>query len=243
MVTRLDATICGVSKKAKGFNTPFDELEALRAKLVPPPPPKPKAPAAAQSVKTAAPAAAPPPPPKTDEEALLEMMRGVAQLEPDPRGRIIGGTAPAPAVIRRPVDDEAEVYAELADLVDGGGPFDISATDEYVEALGPGIDRRLLRQLKAGDYALQAHLDLHGFNSEEARVEVDTFLTRARADGRRCVLIIHGRGHNSKDGVAVLKERLQVWLTRGRIGRGVLAFCTARPVDGGAGAVYVLLRK
>lgn len=238
MVKRPDATICGVSKKAKGFNTPFDELEALRAKLVPPPPPKPKAP-------TVAKAAAPPlPPPQTDEEALAEMMRGVAQLEADPRGRIVGGTAPvAPIVVRRRVDDEAEVYAELADLVEGAGPFDISATDEYIEALGPGIDKRLLRKLKAGDYALQSHLDLHGLNSEEARIEVDTFLTKARADGRRCVLIIHGRGHNSKDGVAVLKERLQVWLTRGRIGRGVLAFCTARPVDGGAGAVYVLLRK
>jgi DNA-nicking Smr family endonuclease len=240
MAMRLDATIWGVSKKAKGFNTPFDELEALRAKLLPPPPPKPKAPAPKTAVQAPT---APPPPPQTDEEALAEMMRGVAQLEADPRGRIIGGAAPAPTVKRRRVDDEAEVNAELADLVDGAGPFDISATDEYVEALGPGIDRRLLRQLKAGDYALQAHLDLHGLNSEEARVEVDTFLTKARADGRRCVLIIHGRGHNSKDGVAVLKERLQVWLTRGRIGRGVLAFCTARPVDGGAGAVYVLLRK
>lgn len=242
MVTPLDGTIGRVAKKAKGFNTPFDELEALRAKLLPaPPPPKPKAPAG-KIATTVAPA--PPPPPQTDEEALAEMMRGVAQLEADPRGRIIGGAAPAATtVVRRRVDDEAEVYAELADLVDGAGPFDISATDEYIEALGPGIDKRLLRKLKAGDYAMQAHLDLHGLNAEEARVEVETFLTKARVDGRRCVLIIHGRGHNSKDGVAVLKERLQVWLTRGRIGRGVLAFCTARPVDGGAGAVYVLLRK
>jgi DNA-nicking Smr family endonuclease len=57
------------------------------------------------------------------------------------------------------------------------------------------------------------------------------------------VLIIHGRGHNSREGIPVLKERLQVWLTRGRIGRHVLAFATARPQDGGAGAVYVLLRR
>jgi DNA-nicking Smr family endonuclease len=131
----------------------------------------------------------------------------------------------------------------LADLVEGAGAFDISATDEYIEGLGPGIDKRLLRKLRAGDYAVQAHLDLHGFTSEDARVEVEKFLVAARRDGRRCVLIIHGRGHGSKEGIPVLKERLKVWLTRGRIGHGVLAFCTARPTDGGAGAVYVLLRK
>jgi DNA-nicking Smr family endonuclease len=171
-------------------------------------------------------------------------MRGVAQLPPDPRGRIIGGAAPPPSAPRvRRLDDESEAYAALADLVEGAGAFDSSATDEYIEGLGPGIDKRLLRKLRAGDYAVQAHLDLHGFTSEEARVEVEKFLVAARTDGRRCVLIIHGRGHGSKEGIPVLKERLKVWLTRGRIGRGVLAFCTARPTDGGAGAVYVLLRK
>jgi DNA-nicking Smr family endonuclease len=131
----------------------------------------------------------------------------------------------------------------LADLVEGAGVFDITATDEYIEGLAPGIDKRLLRKLRAGDYAVQAHLDLHGLTSDEARPEVEKFLVAARSAGRRCVLIIHGRGHGSKEGVPVLKERLKVWLTRGRIGQGVLAFCTARPSDGGAGAVYVLLRK
>jgi len=181
---------------------------------------------------------------KADDEVFADEMRGVAQLPPDPRGRIIGGAAPPPSTPRaRRLDDESEAYAALADLVDGVGVFDISATDEYIEGLGPGIDKRLLRKLRAGDYAVQAHLDLHGLTSEEARIEVEKFLVAARGDGRRCVLIIHGRGHGSKEGIPVLKERLKVWLTRGRIGRGVLAFCTARPADGGAGAVYVLLRK
>jgi DNA-nicking Smr family endonuclease len=167
----------------------------------------------------------------------------VAPLSPDPRGRVLGGAAPPPSAPRRRVDDESEAYAVLADLVEGQGAFDISATDEYIEGIGPGIDKKLLRKLRAGDYSVQAHLDLHGFTSDEARVEVEKFLTTARADGRRTVLIIHGRGHGSKEGIPVLKERLQVWLTRGRLGRGVLAFCTARPTDGGAGAVYVLLRR
>ena len=227
-----------MAKKSKGFNTPFEELEALRLKLV-----------AEERAKKTAPkiVTAPPPVDKREEEVFADEMRGVAQLPPDPRGRVIGGASPSslPAApsLRRRRDEDAEAYAVLADLVDGGGVFDITATDEYIEGLGPGIDKRLLRKLRAGDYAVQAHLDLHGLISDEARIEVEQFLTTARTDGRRCVLIVHGRGHNSKEGVPVLKERLKVWLTRGRIGRGVLAFCSARPSDGGAGAVYVLLRR
>jgi DNA-nicking Smr family endonuclease len=228
-----------VGKKAKGFNTPFEKLKQLTvdnrqstARPAPAPPPRP-----------APPSPPPAPPPVSDEEVFAEEMRGVAQLPADPRGRVLGGAAPPATGLRRRVDDEAEAYAELADLVEGAGTFDITATDEYIEGLAPGIDKRLLRKLRAGDYAVQSHLDLHGLTSDEARPEVEKFLVAARNEGRRCVLIIHGRGHGSKEGIPVLKERLKVWLTRGRIGRGVLAFCTARPTDGGAGAVYVLLRK
>ena len=61
--------------------------------------------------------------------------------------------------------------------------------------------------------------------------------------GKRCVLIVHGRGLNSPDQIPVLKESLRVWLGQKRTGKTVLAFATARPQDGGAGAVYVLLRR
>ena len=78
---------------------------------------------------------------------------------------------------------------------------------------------------------------------DEAQVAVDRFVAAARTAGRRCVLIIHGRGHHSKDQVPVLKERIHAWLARGRLSKSVLAFASARPCDGGAGAVYVLLRR
>jgi DNA-nicking Smr family endonuclease len=228
-----------VAKKGKGFNTPFDKLAEVKLpapKPAAPPPPKAQ-PIASQAAPPAASNA------RSDEDLFAEEMRGVGALPADPRGRVVGGAAPPPSAPRRRLDDDSEAYAALADLVEGTGHFDISATDEYIEGIGPGIDKRLLRKLRAGDYAMQSHLDLHGHTSDEARVEVEKFLTAARSDGKRCVLIIHGRGHGSKEGIPVLKERLKVWLTRGRIGRGVLAFCTARPTDGGAGAVYVLLRK
>jgi DNA-nicking Smr family endonuclease len=218
-----------VSKKKKGFNSPFADLD----KKVVIPPPAAKKP----------PAQKPPEPQKnSDEDLFADEMHGVAPLAPDPRGRL-GAPAPSSTRPSRRAEDDAEAYAQLADLVEGAGAFDIADTDEYFEGIAPGIDRRLLRQLKHGDYALQGHLDLHGLTAEEARGEVERFIDKARNEGKRCVLIIHGRGHHSKEGIAVLRDRLKVWLTRGRIAKSVLAFATARPADGGAGAVYVLLRK
>jgi DNA-nicking Smr family endonuclease len=220
-----------VSKKKKGFNSPFADLD--KKVVIPPPAPKKQPPARDK----------PAPDKGSDEDLFADEMHGVAPLEPDPRGRL---GAPPPSSSPRPsrrAEDDAEAYAQLADLVEGAGAFDIAATDEYFEGIAPGIDRRLLRQLKHGDYALQGHLDLHGLTAEEARGEVERFIDKARNEGKRCVLLIHGRGHHSKEGIAVLRDRLKVWLTRGRIARSVLAFATARPADGGAGAVYVLLRK
>ena len=73
---------------------------------------------------------------------------------------------------------------------------------------------------------------------------MDAVLLEQLPGGHRCVLIVHGRGHNSKDHTPVLKERLKSWLARGAAARKVvLAFTTARPCDGGAGALYVLLRR
>jgi DNA-nicking Smr family endonuclease len=77
----------------------------------------------------------------------------------------------------------------------------------------------------------------------QAKGAVDAFLEASVRAGHRCVLIVHGRGLNSKDQVPVLKERLKSWLARGSAARRVLAFTTARPCDGGAGALYVLLRR
>jgi DNA-nicking Smr family endonuclease len=219
-------------KKPKGFNNPFAGL-----KLPEPPKPSPKPVNVSVNVNDKVNVSV------SDERLFEDEMGGVEPLAPDPRGRLNAPPpSPRPPESRRQ-RDEAEAYAALADLVDGAGAFDISDGDEYIEGLAPNIDRRLLRQLKKGDYALQGHLDLHGMTAEEARGEVERFLDRALNDGKRCVLVIHGRGHNSKEGIPVLKERLKVWLTRGRLARSVLAFCTARPADGGAGALYVLLRR
>jgi DNA-nicking Smr family endonuclease len=181
------------------------------------------------------------PPPANDAALFLDAVAGVKPLEARDRERV---AQPAPAFPNREVTHpDAEALAELCDLVTGTAPFDISDSDEYVEGAMLGLDPRLLRRLRAGEFTYQAHLDLHGMTSEEARGEVDAFLRRAYQDGKRCVLIIHGRGRNSKDQVPVLKSKLTSWLARGQSARRILAFTSARACDGGAGAIYVLLRR
>lgn len=139
--------------------------------------------------------------------------------------------------------EEQEALEALTRLVEGRDTFDIVDSDEFIEGCVRGLDPRIIRRLKRGEFTFREHLDLHGMTKEMARKEVEIFIEEQRAEKARCVLIVHGRGKNSKDNVPVLKEALSAWLSRGRVGRSVLAFCTARPHDGGAGAMYVLLRR
>ena len=184
-------------------------------------------------------------PPPGDEELFRRQMEGVSPL-------LEGGTkrvaAPSPACAARverlgSADPDGEALAELSDLVSGRTGFDITDTDEYVEGAVRGLDPRLIKKLRQGGFARQAHLDLHGMTSDAAAASVEEFLNRAAATGLRTVLVVHGRGRNSPQQVPVLKDRLIEWLSRGKLAKRVLAFATARPYDGGAGAMYVLLRR
>ncbi|MDR0964936.1 MAG: Smr/MutS family protein [Myxococcales bacterium] len=179
----------------------------------------------------------------SEAELFASAMAGVKPLTQDERGRAPAAN-PRRAVDAQLVTAEAEALAQLVELVAGTGPFDMSCTEEFIEGRVPGVDKRILVALKRGDYAVRAHLDLHGLTRAEAKPKIEAFLDESRRAGRRCVLLIHGRGLNSKDQLPVLKESLRSWLSQGgRIGKAVLAFCTARPCDGGAGALYLLLRR
>src|SRR5206468_10660124 len=125
------------------------------------------------------------------EKALfLAEMAGVTLLPKDLRGRV----EKPPALLPQPLYliDDYEALADLRDLVEGRGEFTIQYTDEYMEGLAPGVDRRLAQRLHRGDYAVQAHIDLHGHTVEEAKVAVEQFLTAAYAAGQRFVLLIPG---------------------------------------------------
>ncbi len=120
--------------------------------------------------------------------------------------------------------------------------FVIERHGERVEGLAPDADRRQLLRLERGELPVEMRLDLHGYTEDEARRAVLDALERAARRALRCLLIVHGRGLRSAAG-PVLKEALPGWLSQSPRGRRVLAFTSARPAQGGAGATLVLLRK
>jgi DNA-nicking Smr family endonuclease len=222
-----------VAKRPKPFNDAFAKLRDLAAPRAVPPPAAPSEPT---------PAAPPPPPPREASEAEL-WASATSGVRPVDRGP---GTVAPPAPRSAPEafwDPDLEAVDALRALVSGDAPFDLSDTDEFIEGRVAGLDHHLVRKLRRGDFAVQGHVDLHGMTRDEAKQSVEAFLRSSRNAGKRCVLVVHGRGLHSKDQLPVLKDALKTWLSTARFARHVLAFATARPADGGAGAIYVLLRR
>lgn len=110
--------------------------------------------------------------------------------------------------------------------------------EEFISYTHAGVSNKTLRKLRKGQYNVEAVLDLHGLSVDEARAAVDGFLRQCSHEKIRVVLIIHGKGHHSQ--MPILKNKLNHWL---RELHSVLAFCSAAPVHGSRGAMYVLLRR
>ncbi|MDR0465941.1 MAG: Smr/MutS family protein [Deltaproteobacteria bacterium] len=173
----------------------------------------------------------------SDEHAMdfVKAMRDVQPLHGG-RGRDVPRVVEPPAVV------ETQEQAFPA-LVENTLDFALIFSEEYIEGHVVGLDSLILQKLRAGRYSPEAHLDLHGLNARQAFDALVGFARSGWHRGLRVLLLIPGRGRNSPDGVAVLRERVQGWLTQEPLKRVVLAFCTARPADGGPGSLYVLLRK
>ncbi len=110
---------------------------------------------------------------------------------------------------------------------------------ESVEGRAHGVTREQLAELRRGKVAVDATLDLHHDDRDSALRRLRRFLDDSASCGRRCVLVVHGRGHHSAGG-PVLPETVIAALSTSALVRG---FATARPVDGGPGATYVLLKE
>ncbi|HEY5209792.1 MAG TPA: Smr/MutS family protein [Stellaceae bacterium] len=105
----------------------------------------------------------------------------------------------------------------------------------------PGLDRRSALRLKRGQRAIEARLDLHGMTQIEAHRALAGFITRSHAAGKRALLVITGKG--LKEGSGVLRAAVPRWLGEPALRPRVLAVTPAMPKDGGAGALYILLRR
>lgn len=132
--------------------------------------------------------------------------------------------------------DEARVLREaMSDEFDVSTLLDI---DDQLSFRRPGIGADVSARLRAGHWSIQRQLDLHGLRIDEARQALGEFIRHAHKAGIRCVRVVHGKGLGSPGKAPVLKSRVQRWLVQKN---EVLAFVQARPVDGGAGALLVLL--
>ena len=142
---------------------------------------------------------------------------------------------PAPIAEQQLRDDQAVMREALSD------EFDVETllhTDETLSFRRPGIGYDVVRKLRRGNWSIQRQLDLHGFRREDAREALGAFIREAKKAGLRCVRVVHGKGLGSPGKAPVLKGRVQSWLVQKQ---EVLAFVQARPAQGGAGALVVLL--
>jgi len=160
-----------------------------------------------------------------------------AGAAPSGASRAPSGTSQAPSGTSRPPPPEPGHHG-LPDLPGEPaiGPGDV------LHYAAPGVRRSELRRLRRGQIGCQGELDLHGHDVERARAALAAFLAEARERRLRCVRVIHGKGlsRGGAGGGAVLKSHLDRWL---RLRPEVAAFCSARPAEGGTGALYVLLRR
>jgi DNA-nicking Smr family endonuclease len=144
---------------------------------------------------------------------------------------------PHPPIPRQRIEDDQQVL--IASVSDEFEIDTLLHTDAELSFRRPGIGPDVLRRLRRGEWVIQDHLDLHGARVDEARELLAGFLREAIKRGVRCVRVVHGKGLGSKDRQPVLKGKTRVWLAQRE---EVIAFCQARPAEGGSGALVVLLR-
>lgn len=160
-------------------------------------------------------------------------MRDVRPLRAEERA--VTRPPPPPPRPRQREADERRVMQEL--LLDPE-PVEGLETGEELLFLRPGYQKRILRKLRRGQFVVQDHLDLHHMTEAVARHVLLEFIEQTLAAGLSCVRIVHGKGLRSRT-----RPKLKMMTNRLlRRHPAVVAFASCRPVDGGTGAVNVLLR-
>lgn len=163
------------------------------------------------------------------EDAAL-FRAAVGEVQPlAEQNRITPRSVPRNTLLRPSATPE-EIPDVLSDFAAGNAP------DEF---LSNGLSRMTLRKLRRETWPIQDSLDLHGNHTDEARKLLQEFLHEAAQRNLRCVLVIHGKGLNSRGGDAVLRKLARHWLTQHPL---VLGYCDAPPRHGGSGAALVLLK-
>ena len=143
----------------------------------------------------------------------------------------------APVPVQHQLDEQAVMREAISDEFDVDTLLD---TDDALSFRRPGMGPDVVRKLRRGGWSIQGQLDLHGLRREEAREALAQFIRAAHKTGWRCVRVVHGKGLGSPGKTPVLKGKVQGWLIQKK---EVLAYAQARPAQGGAGALVVLLAQ
>jgi DNA-nicking Smr family endonuclease len=144
---------------------------------------------------------------------------------------------PAPIAVQHQLDEEAVMREAISDGFDVENLLD---TDDALSFRRPGMGPDVTRKLRRGGWSIQGQIDLHGLRRDDARESLSQFIKDAHKTGWRCVRVVHGKGLGSPGKTPILKGRVQSWLIQKN---EVLAFVQARPAQGGAGALVVLLAQ
>lgn len=167
---------------------------------------------------------------KAEPEDAALFRAAVGEVKPLPeQNRIKPQKTPRKPLLRSPTPPPA-IPDTLSDFAAENAP------DEFTRN---GLSRMTLRKLRRGHWPVQDSLDLHGNTGDAARKLLQKFLHEAAQRELRCVLVIHGKGMNSRGGEAVLRKLTRHWLAQRP---DVLAYCDALPRNGGSGAALVLLK-
>lgn len=177
-----------------------------------------------------------PVPSQADQELFRSALVDVIPITP--HGRIVSAPLrPPPIPLSRLRDEREVIHESLHDPIRWDEAIE---NGEELSFVRTGLSRQILRRLRRGDWVSQAELDLHGLNRHDAKIELANFLFECKRRGIRCIRIIHGKGLGSKNREPVLKLHVRHWLMQRE---EILAFVQARPIDGGGGAVMVLLKS
>jgi DNA-nicking Smr family endonuclease len=175
-----------------------------------------------------------------DTEAFRAAVRNVTPLAHTPPAAGLAKRKPR-ARLRKALEDELGAATppgrQTADSADSAA--EAVTGEETLSFQRTGVRIQVMRRLRRGLYPIDDELDLHGLSQTAARDRLAEFIARSRDRGCRCVRIIHGKGYRSGARGPVLKTAVNHWLRRHL---DVIAFVSARAIDGGAGAMYVLLR-
>ena len=173
---------------------------------------------------------------RAEQTLFQDYVSDVAPLRASANQRWLAPEPPSPEPIQFTLDEQRVLHEAMSDEFDVSTLLDV---DDQLSFRRPGIGPDVTHKLRGGQWSIQRQLDLHGLRVDDAREALGQFIRLSYRTGLRCVRVVHGKGLGSPGKTPVLKGRVQSWLVQKK---EVLAFVQARPAEGGAGALVVLLQ-